>query len=78
MKKAAKRADIYKKISTHTIRHSKAVALRKNGVDLTIIRDLLGHQSLKTTDEYLHSEMDEIDEALETINYLKGKRKNGC
>ncbi len=45
---------IQKHASCHTLRHSFATSLLGNGIDIRAIRDLLGHQSVKTTMIYLH------------------------
>lgn len=42
-----------KKISPHTFRHSKAMHMLQEGVDLIKIRDLLGHESITTTEIYV-------------------------
>lgn len=39
---------------THDIRHANATALLKNGVDLHEVKERLGHQSIRTTERYLH------------------------
>ena len=39
-------------ISPHCLRHSKAMHLLENGVNLIYIRDILGHSSVKTTEIY--------------------------
>lgn len=41
-------------LTIHSLRHSYAESLRKKGVDLKVIKTLLGHSSLATTDRYLH------------------------
>jgi site-specific recombinase XerD len=52
--KAVKASRIQKHASCHTLRHSFATSLLGNGIDIRAIRDLLGHQSVKTTMIYLH------------------------
>jgi site-specific recombinase XerD len=47
-----------KHISPHTFRHSTAVSLLAAGVDVTIIRDWLGHASLDTTNHYARANIE--------------------
>lgn len=54
IKHLAERAGIKKKISPHTFRHSFASALVQGGADLRAVQDMLGHESILTTEIYTH------------------------
>ncbi len=56
---------IPKRISCHSIRHSKAMHLLQSGVNLVYIRDILGHVSIQTTDIYARADSKAKREALE-------------
>lgn len=60
IKKYADKAGITKKVTPHVLRHSYATHLLKNGVDIRVIQQLLGHASLSTTQIYTSVDMETI------------------
>jgi len=64
IKDLAKKAGISKNISPHTFRHSFATHLVEGGADLRAVQEMLGHESITTTEIYTHLDRDYLRETL--------------
>jgi integrase/recombinase XerD len=64
IKELAKSIDLKKTISPHTFRHSFATHLIEGGANLRAIQDMLGHESITTTEIYTHLDQRFLREAI--------------
>ena len=58
IKQLAIKIQLKKKISPHTFRHSFATHLIEGGADLRAVQEMLGHESITTTEIYTHLDRD--------------------
>jgi integrase/recombinase XerD len=65
IKDLAKKAGITKNISPHTFRHSFATHLVEGGADLRAVQEMLGHESITTTEIYTHLDREYLRKTLE-------------
>ncbi len=64
IKKTAEKAGIHKNISPHTFRHSFATHMIEGGADLRVVQEMLGHESITTTEIYTHMDRDYLRQVL--------------
>lgn len=68
LKKLAEGAGIKKKVSPHTLRHSFATHLVEGGADLRAVQEMLGHESITTTEIYTHLDRDYLRSTLQLFH----------
>jgi len=68
IKELAKKAGIKKTISPHTFRHSFATHLVEGGADLRAVQEMLGHESITTTQIYTHLDREFLRKTLEQFH----------
>ena len=71
IKKTVEKAGLHKKVSPHTFRHSFATHLVEGGADLRAVQEMLGHESITTTEIYTHLDRDYLRQVLD--DFLPGK-----
>jgi len=68
IKTYVKKANINKEVYPHTLRHSFATHLLEQGADLRLIQEMLGHESIATTDRYTHLSKKHMQRAFDTFH----------
>ncbi len=70
IKKATEKAGITKHVTPHKLRHSYATHLLENGENIRKIQELLGHQSLNTTQIYTHVSLEQLKKVTSPLDKL--------
>jgi integrase/recombinase XerD len=73
VKNAAKDAGIKKTISPHTLRHSFATHLVEGGADIRVVQEMLGHESILTTEIYTHLDRNYLKDTIIRFHPRSGK-----
>lgn len=68
LKDAVRQAGIQKKVSPHSLRHSFATELVAGGADLRAVQEMLGHESISTTEIYTHISRDTLRNTIATYH----------
>ncbi len=68
VKECAAAAGIQKSISPHSFRHSFATHLVEGGADLKAVQDMLGHESITTTEIYTHMNAEYLKETIQLFH----------
>ncbi|WP_025740424.1 site-specific tyrosine recombinase XerD [Aquimarina pacifica] len=68
VKRLVAETDIQKQVSPHTFRHSFATHLLENGADLRAIQMMLGHESITTTEIYMHIDRSHLREVMDSFH----------
>lgn len=67
-KKVVRELNLDDKVHLHTLRHSAASAMAQNGVSLFVIKEILGHEDLATTQIYSHLQRENLNQAIKVLD----------
>lgn len=73
VKQQCAKAGLGEKISPHSLRHSFATHLVENGADLSTVQQMMGHESITTTERYLHVSTKHLMESMLRFHPRGGK-----
>lgn len=69
---ARSKADINKRVTSHTLRHSFATHLLESGTNIRVLQKLMGHADVKTTEIYTHVLKQNLDAVISPLDTLEG------
>lgn len=75
IKELAKKIGLKKEISPHTFRHSFATHLIEGGADLRAVQEMLGHESITTTEVYTHLDRDYLKQVIMDFHPMSKKKR---
>ena len=75
IKNLCKEAGIRKRVSPHSFRHSFATHLVEGGADLRAVQEMLGHESITTTEIYTHLNTDYLRETILSFHPRNQEKK---
>jgi len=67
---ARQKADINKRVTSHTLRHSFATHLLESGTNIRVVQKLMGHADVKTTEIYTHVLQQNLDAVISPLDCL--------
>ena len=76
VKQLAKKSGLSKNISPHTFRHSFATHLVEGGADLRVVQEMLGHESILTTEIYTHLDREFLRETIMMYHPRSSKKES--
>jgi site-specific recombinase XerD len=72
---AVREAQLEIRVRPHDLRHAHASWLLAGGADLQVVKERLGHGTIKTTEQYLHTLEDADETALDALFAVRGRSR---